>query len=117
MSDVRTELELPAFFDLYGRGEIPADAIDDYVDQWHNSYKELETYPPLHEYLGLTRDEYEVSLYDPFSLPCILQARQPGENLVDIMATRFEQLRVANRAEDRSIIFSLRNWLRAKAGH
>ena len=69
-------------------------------------------HPPLHEYLGLTRDEYEVSVYDPFSLPCILQARQPGENLVDIMATRFEQLRVANRAEDRTIIFSLRNWLR-----
>ena len=117
MSDVRTKVESPNFFDLYGREEVSADVIDDHIDRWHNSFKEQDTYPPLHEYLGLTRDECEVWLYDPFSLPCILRARQTGESLVDIMAIRFEQLEADNRAEDRAIIFSFRNWLKRQTGH
>jgi hypothetical protein len=56
-------------------------------------------------------------LYDPFSLPCLLQARQPGENLVDIMARRYAKLRAANRREDGTTIVSLGNWLKRRQRH
>jgi len=117
MSEVRVDATSPSFFDLFSRGDASPDDIEEYVGKWHDEYKGRLEYPPLHEYLGLTRDEYEVWLYDPFSLPCILQARQPGGNLVDIMAERYRQLRAANRREDGTILFSLGNWLKARTGH
>jgi hypothetical protein len=117
MSEVPTDAKALSFFELYSRGDVPADTIEDYIDRWHYRYREQEKYPPLHEYLGLTREEYEVLLYDPLSLPWILQARQTRGNLVDIMTQRLKQLRAANRREDAAIIFSLGNWLQAQANH
>lgn len=117
MSEVRAEAALPSFFDLYSRGDAAADDLDEFVGRWHGQYGDQRDYPPLHEYLGLTHDEYEVLMYDPFSLPCIRQARQQGENLVAIMAERFKQLRAANRREDGTIIFSLGNWLKRQPQH
>lgn len=117
MSEVRVEVEAPSFFDLYARGEVTADSVHDHIDRWHDRYKDQADYPPLHEYLGMTHDEYEVWLYDPFALPFIRQSRQPGGNLVDIMAERYEQLCAANRREDGTIIFSLGNWLKRQPRH
>jgi hypothetical protein len=117
MSEVRVEAEAPSFFDLYSRGAATAECVHDHIDRWHDCYKDQADYPPLHEYLGMTRDEYEVWLYDPFSLPCIRQSRLPGENLVDIMAKRYFQLCAANRREDGTIIFSLGNWLNRQKRH
>jgi hypothetical protein len=112
MSDVRTQAATPSFFALYSSGKAVADDIDTYVGRWHQEYEGRANYPPLHEYLGLTRDEYEVLMYDPFSLPCILQARLPGASLVDIMAERYRQLCATDGREDGTIIFSLGNWLK-----
>jgi hypothetical protein len=64
----------------------------------------------------LSHEEYEVWLYDPFSLPNILLARRSGRSLVDIMADRFEELRAANRPTDATILFSLGNWLKTRSG-
>src|SRR5271166_3225123 len=117
MSEVRVNATSPSFLDLYGRGDASPDDIEEYVGRWHEEYKGRVEYPPLHEFLGLTRAEHEIWLYDPFSLPCILQARQPGGNLADIMAERYAQLRTANRREDGTIIFSLGNWLKRQQRH
>jgi len=111
MSEVRVNARAPSFFELYTRGEAAPDDIQDFIGRWHEDREPAACDMPLHEYLGLTRDEYEVWLYDPFSLPCILQARQPGRNLVDTMAARYAQLRAADRREDGTIIFSLGHWL------
>jgi hypothetical protein len=111
MSEVRIQARAPSFFDLYSRGEAASDDIHDFIGRWHDDQEPCAHDMPLHQYLGLTRDEYEVWLYDSFSLPCILQARQPGGELVDIMAARYAQLRAADRREDGTIIFSLGNWL------
>jgi len=117
MSEVRVETRAPRFFDLYSRGEVAPDDIHDFIGRWHEDQEPWACEMPLHEYLGLTHDEYEVWLYDPFSLPCILQARQPGGDLADIMAARFAQLRAADRREDGTIIFSLGNWLKRHPRH
>lgn len=110
MSEVRLETKAPSFFERYMHDQASADEIDDFVGEWHEKFAGQTEYPPLHEYLGLTHDEYEVLMYDPFALPLIRHARQ-GADLVQLMMQRYAQLCAANRREDGTIIFSLRNWL------
>ena len=112
MSESRADIAAPTFFDLYMQGHATADDIDDFVGRWHDTFAGQSACPPLHTYLGLTHDEYEVLMYDPFALPLMRQSRQTGLDLVDLMMERLDQLRAANRDQDRSIIFSLENWLR-----
>jgi hypothetical protein len=47
-----------AFFDLYERGDVPKDAIDDFVGAWHGA-GDAES-RPLSAFLGMTADEYVV---------------------------------------------------------
>ncbi len=117
MPEVRVDATSPGVLDLYSRGDAGPDNIDDYVGRWHDAYKDRLDYPPLYEYLGLIREEYEDWLYDPFSLPYILRSKQPGGKLVGIMAERDRLLSAANRREDGTIIFSLGNWLKARSRH
>jgi hypothetical protein len=44
----------PKFADLYYSGQIEIDAINDYIEKWHNSDSTEEIY----EYLGLLEYEY-----------------------------------------------------------
>lgn len=45
------------FMELAVAGKIPASEIDDWVELWHDA--EEENYPRLHEYLGMTEEEYK----------------------------------------------------------
>jgi hypothetical protein len=60
------------FVSLALAGKVSADEIDDYVDKWHNSPSGLE----LHEYMGITRDEYAIWLGSPEELASILTMRK-----------------------------------------
>jgi hypothetical protein len=66
----------PTFFDRFGRGEIAAEQIDDYVDRWHDGSEKWAKQMPLHEYLGLTWPEYQGWVRDAGALPRILAARR-----------------------------------------
>ena len=68
-------------------------------------------------YLGLSEEEYDVWVCDPFSLPHILAARRSGRRLAEMMAARFEEMRRANHPSDSTILFALGNWLKAHRGH
>ncbi|HEY1931501.1 MAG TPA: hypothetical protein VGG99_05780 [Acetobacteraceae bacterium] len=114
MSEAHLVSEATRFFDLYSRGDVTPDAIEDFVGRWHDDVDPWARDMPLHEYLGLTHEEYEVWLYDPRSLPCILRSRQSGEDLVRIMAERYDELLATNRLEDQTALFSLGNWLKRK---
>jgi len=63
------------FFDLFSRGEAEADDIDDYVDRWHEGADEHARVMTLHDYLGLTKAEYNRWVQAPSSLPDILAER------------------------------------------
>jgi hypothetical protein len=63
------------FFDLYSRGQVLPDEIDDFIDRWHERADPQANSLPLHEYLGMTLEEYEVWVHDPDALPQILVAR------------------------------------------
>ncbi len=60
------------FVSLAFAGKFSADQIDDYVDQWHDNPSGLE----LHEYLGMTREEYAIRLKEPDQLASILAAKK-----------------------------------------
>ena len=114
MSDNRTTAKERSFFDLYRHGEVVADEIDGYVSRWHRNPEVLAEDLPLHDYLGPTREEYEVLLYDAEALPQIVAARESQRPLAGLMAARLRELMAANRPEDGTTIVLLGNWL---AGH
>ncbi len=114
MSDISTKARVPSFFDLYRRGEATADELDDFVGRWHRSLEPAVKDLPLHDYLGLTRQEYEVLLYDAEALPQVLVARESQRPLAGLMAARLRELKAANRPEDGTTIVLLGNWLAAE---
>ncbi len=75
MSSTTTQARPPTFFDLYRRGEVSAEQIDDFVDRWHAGSDAWARKTPLSEYLGLTNAEYEAWVRDPDALPAIRAAR------------------------------------------
>jgi hypothetical protein len=60
------------FIDLVLHGDVVMDEIDDFVEAWHRSDSD-ET---LHEFLGMTSEEYDLWVEKPESLPLILAARE-----------------------------------------
>lgn len=106
---------LPTFFDLFSRGRISADRIDDYVDAWHDAHETWAGRVSLHEYLGLTWPEYQVWVCDADALPAIMEARVSGRPLIAVIAERVESMRAAGRPTDGTTIFTLGNWLKQSA--
>jgi hypothetical protein len=60
------------FLDLCVRGKAGPDEIDDFIDRWHEAPEGRE----LHEYLGMTEEEYGNWLRQPDALANIIKARQ-----------------------------------------
>ncbi len=46
------------FMDDYREGHATADQIDDHIDAWHDGPWDPFSAPGLHEWLGLTLEEY-----------------------------------------------------------
>lgn len=44
--------------ELYRRGLVSSEDIDDYVSQWHEEEEGKNPPIPLYEYLGMTETEY-----------------------------------------------------------
>lgn len=53
---------------LTGRIQNPTEAIDDYIEEWHVARTNLE----LHEWLGLTWEEYTLFVEKPEFLSILL---------------------------------------------
>jgi len=79
MSRAIVEGQAVPFFDLFSRGEAGADEIDDHIDRWHEGADEYARAVDLHDYLGLTKAEYDRWVQAPSSLPDILVARGTPE--------------------------------------
>jgi hypothetical protein len=111
MSEVHVETRPPTFLDLYDQGKVADRDVDDFVSRWHADQEPWAKDLSLHEYLGMTHEEYEVWLCDPLSLPSILTARRSGRALVDVMRDRYEAMRGTARRSDAAILHSLGHWL------
>jgi hypothetical protein len=61
------------FLDKCIAGEATGEQIDEFVEQWHNDPSAVM---PLHEYLGLTSDEYDDWAIHPEAVEGIIHAHQ-----------------------------------------
>jgi hypothetical protein len=61
-----------AFVDLCGRGDASPDQIDDFIELWHEGGSGLS----LHEFLGMSWDEYSAWVLNPGLLPRIIAAHR-----------------------------------------
>jgi hypothetical protein len=99
------------FIDLCLKAKILPDEIDDFIDRWHEMPKRIE----LHDYLGMTVEEYSLWLRVPDALPYIIEARLEQKPLTDAVVHLCRDLRIAAQPGDASKISRLQEWLQANA--
>ena len=83
--------------------------IDDEIDAWH----EADTTMPLHEWLGLTPDEYQLYVEKPASIHIILAARHQNRSLRELLAAKDATSLIAARGASPAEETELRRWLKA----
>ena len=102
------------FVDLCLDGRATLDDIDDFVDRWHEAGDDEER--ELHEYLGLTWDEYALWVERPASLRYVLFSRRFGVPLEEALAEYpVEREPVAARARSKAEVRDLLAWLKTRA--
>ena len=111
MSDSGVTKTALSFFDLYDRGEVAADAIDDWIGRWHEQADSAAVGREIHDYLGLTPPEYQVWVYDPDALPYLRAARRAGRALDAVVREHLTALIEAGAPSDETTIEGLRVWL------
>lgn len=62
------------FMDELVAGNIDIDAIDDFIDEWHENPSNLQ----LHTFLGLSWDDWGVVATNPSALKYVVQGRKAG---------------------------------------
>jgi len=87
-------------------GDEDLAAIDDYVAEWH---EKEDDGVELHDYLGMTWDEYSLWAEKPNALPYILRARKFSENVVELIEQESQPL--AARASTTDEAQRLMGWL------
>ncbi len=114
-STFRRRIDAPgsSFFDLYSRGAVAAEAIDDWVGRWHDDPSVAGR--ELHVWLGLSLPEYQVWVYDADALPLILEARRSGRALDGAVEDRLAALDGADGPVDGTVTRGLRGWLDRRA--
>ena len=90
-------------------GQATLDDIDDYIDTWHRGDDPRE----LHEFLGMTWDEYRLWVERPVALRHILFARRHNVP-VELVLEKYvlDKEPVAARARDASEARELLEWLK-----
>ena len=89
--------------------ECELSRIDDEIDAWH----EADTTIPLHEWLGLTADEYQLYVEKPASIRIILAARHQNRSLEELLAAKDATSLIAARGASPAEVTELRRWLKA----
>lgn len=72
-----SESQTRNFISLYESGRATSEEIDDYVAKWHQT----TTHESLHDYLGMSWEEYSAWVKDPKILPQILNTHRAGRPL------------------------------------
>jgi hypothetical protein len=96
-----------SFLSLALAGEAMTDEIDDYIDQWHEDSLGLS----LHDYLGMTTEEYGLWLDSPDFLPLIIASRKLDRPLNVLANDNLQAMRLAARADDATKVKRLQAWL------
>jgi hypothetical protein len=98
------------FIQLCLRGEVVQDEIDDFVDRWHDDETD---HRPIHKFLGMTKEEYNLWVEQPGALRLILAAREEGDEDLYAAIERYAEMEpVAARAADPEAARVVLGWLR-----
>jgi hypothetical protein len=81
--------------------------IDEEIEAWHEADTDLQ----LHEWLGLTREEYALYIEKPASIRVILAARHQNVPLKQLMSAGTDKVLLAARGATATEIDDLRKWL------
>jgi hypothetical protein len=95
------------YMDLVRDGQILWTDIDDYVVRWH----EGGTRQSLHEYLGLTWEEYALWVEQPQSLRLIIAARERDTPVIEMIGQVHEHALAARGGLSESEARAVRQWL------
>jgi len=98
------------FVGLCLSGDALLDEIDDFIDRWHDQPTGLE----LHDYLGMTLEEYSLWLRIPDTLPYIIAARREHLPLSIAVLAKCDEMRLLAKSDDQTMITRLRKWLKEK---
>lgn len=90
-------------------GDVLSDEIDDFVEQWHEGVEGRDV--ELHQYLGMTWDEYTLWSTKPSVLPFILKAHKNNTSLD--MAQNYEELAMVARAGNPQETRRMEAWLKS----
>ena len=95
------------FIDVVLHGDALWTEVDDWVDRWHEDPADTE----LHDFLGMTPDEYTLWVEQPSALRLILRARERGQAFQDVMEKEAEFAFAARNLspDERDIVVG---WLR-----
>ena len=99
-----------SFIDRASTGQVLFNEIDDFVERWHRG----ESAEELHEYLGMTRDEYALWLGNPDALAIICAARRRRQSLTDAVNEAMPELRMAAQSGDAAKIRNMEAWLQRR---
>lgn len=92
------------------KGHAHLGKIDDYIDAWHDGTAGGEQ--ELHEFLGMSRQEYALWVERPEVLPFIVIAHRSGKSVEDVIVEA-ERQPMAARAANATEARQLHDWLLA----
>jgi hypothetical protein len=99
------------FLDDVLRGRATVDEIDDYIDRWHDAPGDSEAASmKLHEFLGMTWDEYRLWGEKPSSLRFTIAARRHQMPVDQVL--RANLVGAAARSGDESDAEDVLQWLK-----
>lgn len=99
----------PTFLDDVLTGKVEPGAIDGFIDRWHDAPNGRE----LHDYLGMTREEYSLWFRVPDALSYLIKARREAMPLNDAVAGGCRELRTSTAPLESTKIARLEEWLKA----
>jgi hypothetical protein len=67
-------VKIKSFIQLCIEGKAKPESIEDWVDEWHDL--DVNIPMPLHEYLGMTWEEYGQWVQNPSTLSAIIEAHK-----------------------------------------
>lgn len=103
--------DLPTFMELALSGYVMADEIEDFVERWHETDADGE----LHEFLGMSWEEYSLWVAHADNIYIVLSARVTQQPVLEAVNDNLRSAnRLAARADDVSKLAALQRWIDAQ---
>lgn len=97
------------FINLCMGGNALLEEIDDFIDDWHEDPQGFD----LHEYLGMTWEEYSMWVADPDILPYVIKSHIDNVPVQVLLDENYYELPLAARAGNAMTAKKIMAWLKA----